>query len=60
MNDSEKKQTVLIPMKETAEILGIHPATLWRWIKAGKIRKVPGTRFVPRSEIDRLREGREL
>jgi len=59
MNEDEKKPA-LVPMKQAAEALGIHPATLWRWIKAGKIRKVPGTRFVPRSEIDRLREGREL
>jgi len=43
--------------KEAAKKLGIHPLTLYRWTKAGKIRyiKTPGGRFkYPLSEIERI------
>jgi len=43
--------------KEAAKILGVHPLTLYRWAKAGKIRYIttPGGRFrYPLSEIKRI------
>lgn len=45
------------PLRKTAEILGVHPITLRRWEKTGKIRCIStpsGQRRFPRSEILRL------
>jgi len=45
------------PLRKAAEILGVHPITLRRWEKEGKIRCVrtpSGQRRFPRSEILRL------
>lgn len=38
----------LIPVKEAADRLGCHPASISRWIRVGQLqaRKVNGTRFV--------------
>ncbi|WP_049757176.1 MerR family DNA-binding transcriptional regulator [Ammonifex degensii] len=44
-------------MRKAAEILGVHPITLRRWEKTGKIRCIrtpSGQRRFPRSEILRL------
>jgi len=45
------------PLRKAAEILGVHPITLRRWEKIGKIRCIrtpSGQRRFPRSEILRL------
>ena len=43
---------------EAAELIGIGVATLWRWIKAGKVApvKVSGRTLIPTSEVDRLND----
>ncbi len=58
MSKNENKPA-LIRMGDACKILGINPSTLWRWIKDGKVKRIPGTRFIPASEVERLREGRE-
>ena len=42
---------------EAARLLGISYATLYRWIKSGKILplRVTGRTVIPKSEIDRLK-----
>lgn len=45
------------PLRKAAEILGVHPITLRRWEKEGKIRCIrtpSGQRRFPRSEVLRL------
>ena len=47
----------LYRIKEASEILGVHPKTLQRWARDGKIRVVKtvgGIRRIPESEIRRL------
>jgi excisionase family DNA binding protein len=48
---------------EAAEALGIGYATLYRWIKAGKLIPVSGGKgkrtVIPKSEIERLKKERE-
>lgn len=47
----------LLTLKEACRILGIHPNTLRRWEKEGKIRVVrtpKGRRRIPESEVNRL------
>ena len=46
------------PTGEAAEFLGIGYATLYRWIKSGKIRaiKLGGRTLIPASEIDRIKD----
>ncbi len=43
---------------EAATLLGKGVATLWRWIKSGKVNviRISGRTLIPRSEVDRLRE----
>ena len=51
----------LYRLKEAAEILGVHPQTLQRWCREGKVRfvKTPGgVRRIPKSEIERLLRGK--
>ncbi len=51
-----------LPPKKAAELLGVHPLTLYRWAKRGKIKyiKTPGGRFrYPLSEIMRILGERE-
>lgn len=44
---------------EAAEFLNIGYATLYRWIKSGKIKaiKLGGRTLIPASEIDRFQDG---
>lgn len=35
---TEKKEFYCI--KEVAQILGVHPRTIWRWVKIGKIESI--------------------
>ncbi len=44
---------------EAAQELGIGYATLYRWVKAGKIVpiRIAGRTLIPKSEIDRLKKG---
>ena len=51
----------LYRMREACEILGIHPNTLRRWEKEGKIRVIRppgGYRRIPTNEVNRILEGR--
>ena len=48
---------------ETASRVGIGVATVWRWIKADKIKadRVGGRTLIPKSEVDRLiKEQKEI
>ncbi len=47
----------LYRIKEVAELLGVHPKTVQRWAREGKIRvvyTVGGRRRIPESELKRL------
>jgi len=47
----------LYRIKEVAEILGVHPKTVQKWAREGKIKvvyTVGGRRRIPESEIMRL------
>ncbi len=47
----------LLTLKEACKLLGIHPNTLRKWDKQGKIRvvrTVGGRRRIPESEVKRL------
>ncbi len=41
---------------EVCRMLGIHPTTLWRWIRAGKIEpiKIGGMNWIKREAIEEL------
>lgn len=43
--------------QEAADLIGIGIATLWRWIKRGKLipLRLSGRIFIPQSEIQRLK-----
>ena len=45
---------------EAATLLGLGVATVWRWIKSGKISavRISGRTLVPVSEIERLKKER--
>ncbi len=51
-----KREPKLLRMSAAAQELGLHPITIRRWIKAGRIQAVPMGREVriPRTEIARL------
>ena len=42
--------------KELAEVLGVHPRTIWRWMKTGDVHSVKrgGLRFIPADEVRRV------
>ena len=44
--------------EETAKLLGKGIATIWRWIRDGKIIavRVGGRTFIPKQEIERLKK----
>ena len=46
---------------EAARLIGIGYATLYRWIKEGKLipLRISGRTFIPKSEVERLRNERE-
>src|SRR5229473_4116009 len=52
-----KREPKLLRISAAAHELGLHPITVRRWIKAGRIQAVPMGREVrvPRSEVERLR-----
>ena len=57
----------VLSTQEACAILGIHYATLFRWIRAGKVMvvKIGRRTLIPKTEIDRLAnvsaiESREL
>ena len=51
-----KREPKLLRLSAAAHELGLHPITVRRWIKAGRIQVVPMGREVriPRAEIERL------
>ena len=51
-----KREPKLLRLSAAAHELGLHPVTVRRWIKAGRIQVVPVGREVriPRSEVERL------
>lgn len=40
MNTEDIKKSRLLRIKEVAQLLGVHPATLRRWDKEGRLRAV--------------------
>src|SRR5260221_10467513 len=51
-----KREPKLLRISVAAHELGLHPITVRRWIKAGRIQAVPMGREVrvPRAEVERL------
>ena len=51
-----KREPKLLRLSVAAHELGLHPMTVRRWIKAGRIQVIPVGREVriPRSEVERL------
>ena len=51
-----KREPKLLRLRGAAHELGLHPMTVRRWIKAGRIQVIPVGREVriPRSEVERL------
>jgi len=51
----------LLNQTRAAQVLNVHRATVWRWIKEGKVQTmiVGGLRMIPQSEIDRLKRENE-
>ena len=56
MDGKENDPRDLYELKQAAQELNIGIATLFRWMKSGKIVSVPIYRrtFIPKSEIDRI------
>ncbi len=48
----------LYSAQETASLLGVGIATVWRWVRAKKLSvvKVGGRTLIPKSEIKRLKK----
>ncbi len=48
--------------EEAANLLGKGVATIWRWIRSGRILavRIGGRTLVPKGEIERLLKGRDL
>jgi excisionase family DNA binding protein len=59
MTDDESPP--LVTLKEAARLLGRDPRTVTRWVNAGEVRAVRlgARRYIPMSEVDRVREGRQ-
>jgi len=45
---------LLLSFREAAEYLGVPINTLRHWTSAGKVKKVEGTSYISRSEIERF------
>ncbi|MHB8689008.1 MAG: helix-turn-helix domain-containing protein [Candidatus Dormibacteraceae bacterium] len=54
----------LIPLQDAARELGVNPATLYRYLKAGKLRSYDiafdRRTFLDREELERLRKPRRI
>ena len=48
--------------EEASKLLGKGVATIWRWIRSGKILvvRIGGRTLIPESEIERLQKERDL
>jgi len=55
------KASQLMRVSEAAKVLGIHRATLYRWISEGRVVITPIGKmlFVSSSEVDKIKEGGE-
>jgi len=55
-NTSRSLPRLAWSLTETAEILGLSYTTVWRLVKRGKIRAVPGIghKLIPQKEIERF------
>jgi excisionase family DNA binding protein len=51
---------MLMPTKQVAQKLGVHPATVRRWTASGRVRfvRIGRERAIPAEEIARLMRGR--
>jgi len=49
--------TEALSTTEAAEALGVHYATVFRWIKSGKLLSIrlDGRTFIPKSEVEKLK-----
>jgi len=54
--------TEVLGTTEAGKALGVSYATLFRWIKAGKIIpiRLSGRTLIPKSEIERIKASKEL
>lgn len=55
-------ETDTYELEETAKLLGKGIATVWRWIRDGKILavRVGGRTLIPEKEIERLKKEQDL
>jgi excisionase family DNA binding protein len=66
MSESRTKITIstddLLSVPQAAKQLGVHFATLYRWIDKGRVRplRIGGQVFVTRDEVRALKKQREL
>ena len=58
MKENPRADTNLVNLSEASRLLGINYATLWRWIKAGKLTPVRllGLPFLTSDQVDSLRK----
>lgn len=54
MSDADTPRTATLSLAEVRDELGISRNALWRWMKQGKLRKIPGTNRVTRKELERF------
>ena len=61
MTDPVINMNYLYKPAEAAQLIGIGYATIYRWIKTGKLIpvKIAGHTLVPKNEIDRLKNRRK-
>ncbi len=54
----DKAASDFLTVPQAAKQIGVHFATIYRWIDAGKILSIRlgGILFIPKSEIERLRK----
>jgi excisionase family DNA binding protein len=52
---------MLLPTKQVAKKLGVHPATVRRWTASGRVRfvRIGRERAIPVAEVNRLQRARD-
>lgn len=61
MNDSDDKPRKMYSITEAAALLGLHPKSLWRYIKEGRLQVVrigKRCRRIPADSLDALMTGK--
>ena len=59
-SEGGEREDEFYTVSEFANTLKVSPRSLWRWIACKKIKavKVGGVTRIPRSELDRIKEGK--